>query len=104
MKILSFQNKNQEKINSFNLRRVKLSVCGTLLVLSFVAIGYRTVTLANPIKSSSNFTIITKNNLLLNKQRNTNRGNIFDRNLNLLATTINVLSLSINPHEVLNAI
>ena len=102
MKILSFQNKNQEKINSSNLRRAKLSVCGTLLVLSFVAIGYRAVTLANPIKSSSNFTVITKNNLLLNKQQNTNRGNIFDRNHNLLATTINVSSLSINPHEVLN--
>ena len=102
MKILSFQNKNQEKINSSNLRRVKLSVCGTLLVLSFVAIGYRAVTLANPIKNSSNFTVITKNNLLLNKQQNTNRGNIFDRNHNLLATTINVSSLSINPHEVLN--
>ena len=102
MKILSFQNKNQEKIKSSNLRRVKLSVCGTLLVLSFVAIGYRAVTLANPIKNSSNFTVITKNNLLLNKQQNTNRGNIFDRNHNLLATTINVSSLSINPHEVLN--
>jgi len=102
MKILSFQNNNQEKIKSSNLIRAKLSVCGTLLVLSFVAIGYRAVTLANPIKNSSNFTVITKNNLLLNKQQNTNRGNIFDRNHNLLATTINVSSLSINPHEVLN--
>ena len=102
MKILSFQNKNQEKIKSSNLRRAKLSVCGTLLVLSFVGIGYRAVTLASPIKNSSKFTVITKNNLLLNKQENTNRGNIFDRNHNLLATTINVSSLSINPHEVLN--
>ena len=102
MKILSFQNKNQEKIQSSNLIKAKLSICGTLLVLSFVAIGYRAVTLANPIKNSSNFTVITKNNLLLNKQQNTNRGNIFDRNHNLLATTINVSSLSINPHEVLN--
>ena len=102
MKILSFQNKNQEKIKSSNLRRAKLSVCGTLLVLSFITIGYRAVTLANPIKITSNFNVITKNNLLLNKQRNTIRGNIFDRNHNLLATTINVSSLSINPYEVLN--
>ena len=102
MKILSFQNKNRDKIKSSNLRRTKLSVCGTLLVLSFVGIGYRAVTLASPIKNSSKFTVITKNNLLLNKQENTNRGNIFDRNHNLLATTINVSSLSINPHEVLN--
>ena len=102
MKILSFQNKNQDKIKSSNLRRVKLSVCGTLLVLSFVGIGYRAVTLASPIENSSKFTVTTKNNLLLNKQENTNRGNIFDRNHNLLATTINVSSLSINPHEVLN--
>ena len=102
MKILSFQNKNQEKIKSSNLRRAKLSVCGTLLVLSFVGIGYRAVTLASPIENSSKFTVTTKNNILLNKQENTNRGNIFDRNHNLLATTINVSSLSINPHEVLN--
>ena len=102
MKILSFQNKNQDKIKSSNLRRAKLSVCGTLLVLSFVGIGYRAVTLASPIENSSKFTVTTKNNLLLNKQENTNRGNIFDRNHNLLATTINVSSLSINPHEVLN--
>jgi len=102
MKNLSFQNKNQDKIKSSNLRRAKLSVCGTLLVLSFVGIGYRAVTLANPIENSSKFTVTTKNNLLLNKQENTNRGNIFDRNHNLLATTINVSSLSINPHEVLN--
>ena len=102
MKILSFQNKNQDKIKSSNLRRAKLSVCGTLLVLSFVGIGYRAVTLASPIENSSKFTVTTKNNLLLNKQENTNRGNIFDRNHNLLATTINVSSFSINPHEVLN--
>ena len=102
MKILSFQNKNQDKIKSSNLRRAKLSVCGTLLVLSFVGIGYRAVTLASPIENSSKFSVTKKNNLLLNKQENTNRGNIFDRNHNLLATTINVSSLSINPHEVLN--
>ena len=102
MKILSFQNKNQDTIKSSNLRRAKLSVCGTLLVLSFVGIGYRAVTLASPIENSSKFSVTTKNNLLLNKQENTSRGNIFDRNHNLLATTINVSSLSINPHEVLN--
>ena len=102
MKILSFQNKNQDKIKSSNLRRAKLSVCGTLLVLSFVGIGYRAVTLASPIENSRKFSVTIKNNLLLNKQENTNRGNIFDRNHNLLATTINVSSLSINPQEVLN--
>ena len=102
MKFLSFQNKNQDKIKSSNLRKVKLSVCGALLVLSFVTIGHRAVTLANPIKNSNSIAVIKKNDQLLIKQQNTNRGNIFDRNRNLLATTINVSSLSINPYEVLN--
>ena len=102
MKFLSFQNKNQDKIKSSNLRKVKLSVCGALLVLSFVTIGHRAVTLATPIKNSNSFAVIKKNDQLLFKQQNTNRGNIFDRNRNLLATTINVSSLSINPYEVLN--
>ena len=102
MKFLSFQNKNQDKIKSSNLRKVKLSVCGALLVLSFVTIGHRAVTLATPIKNSNSFAVIKKNDQLLIKQQNTNRGNIFDRNRNLLATTINVSSLSINPYEVLN--
>ena len=102
MKFLSFQNKNQDKIKLSNLRKVKLSICGTLLVLSFVTIGHRAVTLATPIKNSNSFAVIKKNDQLLIKQQNTNRGNIFDRNRNLLATTINVSSLSINPYEVLN--
>jgi len=102
MKFLSFQNKNQDEIKSSNLRKVKLSVCGALLVLSFVTIGHRAVTLATPIKNSNSFAAIKKNDQLLIKQQNTNRGNIFDRNRNLLATTINVSSLSINPYEVLN--
>ena len=102
MKFLSFQNKNQDKIKSSSLRKVKLSVCGALLVLSFVTIGHRAVTLATPIKNSNSFAVIKKNDQLLIKQQNTNRGNIFDRNHNLLATTINVSSLSINPYEVLN--
>ena len=102
MKFLSFQNKNQDKIKSSNLRKVKLSVIGALLVLSFVTIGHRAVTLATPIKNSNSFAVIKKNDQLLIKQQNTNRGNIFDRNRNLLATTINVSSLSINPYEVLN--
>ena len=102
MKFLSFQNKNQDKIKSSNLRKVKLSVCGALLVLSFVTIGHRAVTLATPIKNSNSYAVIKKNDQLLIKQQNTNRGNIFDRNRNLLATTIKVSSLSINPYEVLN--
>ena len=55
-----------------------------------------------PIKNGNNSTVITKNNQLLINVGKTNRGNIFDRNHNLFATTINVSSLSINPYEVLN--
>ena len=102
MTFLSFKNKNQGKIQSSNLRKAKLCVCGAFLVLSFVTIGYRSVTLATPVKNGNNLTVTTKNNQLLIKQRKTNRGNIFDRNHNLFATTINVSSLSINPYEVLN--
>ena len=102
MTFLSFKNKNQGKIQSSNLRKAKLCVCGAFLVLSFVTIGYRSLTLGTPIKNGNSHTVITKNNQLLIKQRKTNRGNIFDRNHNLFATTINVSSLSINPHEVLN--
>ena len=102
MTFLSFKNKNQGKLESSNLRKAKLCVCGAFLVLSFVTIGYRSVTLATSIKNGNNSNVITKNNQLLIKQLKTNRGNIFDRNHNLFATTINVSSLSINPYEVLN--
>ena len=62
MKFLSFQNKNQDKIKPSNLRKAKLSICGSLLVLSFITIGYRVITLATPIKNISNSIVTTKNN------------------------------------------
>ena len=100
MKSLTFDNKNQVKM--LNSRKIKLFFCGTLLILSFFTIGYRTITLANTIKNVDEASLIKKSNILLSVNKNTYRGNIFDRNQNLLATTIKVSSLSINPHEVLN--
>ena len=102
MKFLSFQNREQDIIRNPNLRKIKLSICGALLILSFLAIGYRTITLAAPIKKINYLNLINKSELSLNSNKITNRGNIFDRNHNLLATTINVSSLNINPHEILN--
>ena len=102
MKILNFQSYSLAIIKISDLRKIKLSICGLLLVLSFLTIGYRTTTLANPIPNKNNLAKIKKADLLSKANKITNRGNIFDRNHNLLATTIHVSSLSINPHEVLN--
>jgi cell division protein FtsI (penicillin-binding protein 3) len=85
-----------------NLRKGKLFVCGFILMSSFFAIGYRTVSLAN-INKYNETTKVTKNNDtpsdIIKKMV---RGDIFDRNKNVLATTIHISSLSINPQNILN--
>ena len=81
-------------------RKIKLLMVGCLFLFSFVTIGYRTISLAGIHKSSpENISIkATKENII----ENLPRGNIYDRNNNLLATTIATSSLNINPHEIFN--
>ena len=81
-------------------RKIKLLMCGSLFLFSFMTIGYRTISLAGitkPNPANISFKTIKSD---LNK--NLTRGNIYDRNKELLATTISTSSLNINPQEVLN--
>ena len=81
-------------------RKIKLLMVGCLFLFSFVTIGYRTISLAGINKSSPEYVSFktTKQNVI----KNLPRGNIYDRNNNLLATTIATSSLNINPQEILN--
>ena len=98
MSFLHFQNNNTQK-NDLKMRRLKLLICGALLFIAFTTIGYRTVSLAGlddkTVKNS--FRSVNSKNLI-----HPFRGNILDRNNNLLATTVNISSLNINPQEVLD--
>lgn len=98
MSFLHFQNNNTQK-NDLKMRRLKLLICGALLFIAFTTIGYRTVSLVGlddkTVKNS--FRSVNSKNLI-----HPFRGNILDRNNNLLATTVNISSLNINPQEVLD--
>ena len=86
--------------SSSKFRKIKLLMCGSLFLFSFMTIGYRTISLAGitkPNPANISFKTIKSD---LNK--NLTRGNIYDRNKELLATTISTSSLNINPQEVLN--
>ena len=100
MKVRHFLNNDFSMKNNLKLRKIKLSICVTLLTFSFVIIGYKTITLA-----SVNY--VNKTNISSKKNQpsflvKSNRGSIYDRNGELLATTIKVNSLNINPQEILN--
>ncbi|MFL2830915.1 MAG: peptidoglycan D,D-transpeptidase FtsI family protein [Candidatus Puniceispirillales bacterium] len=100
MKIRDFLHNDFSMKNNLKLRKIKLSICVTLLTFSFVIIGYKTITLA-----SVNY--VNKTNISSKKNQpsflvKSNRGSIYDRNGELLATTIKVNSLNINPQEILN--
>ncbi|MDA0763209.1 MAG: penicillin-binding protein 2 [Proteobacteria bacterium] len=69
---------------------------------SFFTIGYRTVSLANINKYDEATKVIKNNDTSSYIKKNVARGDIFDRNKNLLATTIDISSLSINPQNILN--
>ncbi|MDC1194325.1 penicillin-binding protein 2 [Pseudomonadota bacterium] len=99
MKFLNFQN-NETKNKSVKSRKVKLLICSTLLVFSFSTIGYRTVSLA--VMNNNKTAHIYLKNASSKILHNPTRGNIFDRNNNLLATTVSISSLSINPQEILD--
>ena len=98
MSFLHFQNNNTQK-NDLKMRRLKLLICGALLFIAFTTIGYRTVSLAGLDDKTvrNSFRSVNSKNLI-----HPFRGNILDRNNNLLATTVNISSLNINPQEVLN--
>ena len=100
MQISNFQNKSFSKNENLKTRKIKLLICGILLISAFTTIGYRTISLANINNSkTTNISFKGVNSKVL---EHITRGNIFDRNNNLLATTINISSLNINPQEVLN--
>ena len=100
MKIFNLFDIDLTNFNHSKSRKIKLLVCSLILVISFTTIGYRTIILA-----SVNGHDVSKK---VNKKIETRtfkkniRGNIYDRNNNILATTINALSLNINPQEILN--
>ena len=98
MSFFHFQNNNTQK-NDLKMRRLKLLICGALLFIAFTTIGYRTVSLAGLDDKTvrNSFRSVNSKNLI-----HPFRGNILDRNNNLLATTVNISSLNINPQEVLN--
>ena len=88
------------KNNCAKSRKIKLLFCSLLLVISFTVIGYRTISLAS-IKKDNISKIVNKDIKLSTSQENL-RGNIYDRNQKILATTINTLSLNINPQDILD--
>ena len=100
MKSLNFQSKTYSKNNNLKARRIKLLVCSALLISAFSTIGYRTISLAGIDNNSAvNISFKNINSKIIDKPI---RGNIFDRHNNLLATTVNISSLNINPQEVLD--
>ena len=100
MKIFHFLEVDLKKFNHSKSRKIKLMICSSILVISFTVIGYRTISLASV--NRDNITNIL-NKKIESRAFNSNlRGNIYDRNNKILATTIDTLSLNINPQEVLN--
>ena len=100
MKIFDFFNLDVRKQNQSKFRKIKLLICSVMLIMSFTIIGYRTISLASINKNNvSNKVYAEIENESIPKSL---RGNIYDRNNKILATTINTLSLNVNPQEVLN--
>ena len=93
MKVRDFLNNDFSMKNNLKLRKIKLSICGVLLTFSFLIIGYKTITLASINKVSTTNISSKKNQSRLFVK--SNRGSIYDRNGELLATTIKVNSLNI---------
>ena len=100
MKIFDFFDQDLSKQNQSKFRKIKLLLCSLLLIMSFTIIGYRTISLASINKENvSNKAYAEIENESIPKSL---RGNIYDRNNKILATTISTLSLNINPQEILN--
>ena len=100
MKIFDFFDLDLNKQNQSKFRKIKLLICSLLLIMSFTIIGYRTISLASINKDNvSNKAYAENRNETILKSL---RGNIYDRNNKILATTISTLSLNANPQEILN--
>ena len=99
-KILYFKNNSFSKDDDFKTRRIKLLICGILLVTAFSIICYRTISLARVNKNKT--ANISFKGVKSKISEHIVRGNIFDRNKNLLATTVKISSLNVNPQEVLD--
>ncbi len=100
MKIIDFLHNDFSLTNNLKIRRVKLSICSALLIFSFMIIGYKTIFLANINQVNSKY--IPSKDIQPSLFFKPKRGNIYGRNGELLATTISINSLNINPHEILN--
>ncbi len=100
MKIFDFFDLDLSKQNQSKFRKIKLLISCLLLIISFTIIGYRTISLASINKDNvSNKAYAEIENESIPKSL---RGNIYDRNNKILATTISTLSLNVNPQEILN--
>ena len=100
MKIFDFFDLDIRKQNQSKFRKIKLLICSLLLIMSFTIIGYRTISLASINKenvSNTAYQVIENNSFPKSL-----RGNIYDRNKKILATSISTLKLNINPQEILN--
>ena len=100
MKIFDFFDLDIRKQNQPKFRKIKLLICSLLLIMSFTIIGYRTISLASINKEYDSNKLYAK---IENKSfKKILRGNIYDRNHNILATSISTFSLNVNPQEILN--
>ena len=100
MKIFDFFDLDIRKQNQYKFRKIKLLICSLLLIISFTTISYRTISLASINKenvSNTAYQVIEKNSF-----HKSLRGNIYDRNKKILATSISTLKLNINPQEILD--
>ena len=100
MKIFDFFDLDIRKQNQSKFRKIKLLICGLFLVMSFTIIGYRTISLASINKK--NISSTAYKGIENNSFQKSLRGNIYDRNKKILATSISTLNLNINPQEILN--
>ena len=100
MKIFDFFELDIRKQNQSKFRKIKLLICSLFLVMSFTTIGYRTISLASINKK--NISSIAYKGIENNSFQKSLRGNIYDRNKKILATSISTLNLNINPQEILN--
>ena len=97
MKLLKFLYKDLIQYDDLRFRKIKLLICFFILIFSFFTIGYRTVSLAGINKENSN---IAFKEMKLGVYEKKVRGNIYSRNKKLLATTISVTNLNINPQKI----
>ncbi len=100
MKVIDFLYNDFSIKNNLKIRKIKLLICSAFLIFSFAIIGYKTISLASMNKANLKDFSAKKNQQSVFLK--SNRGSIYGRNGELLATTIKVNSLNINPQEILN--